>query len=147
MEQEKRLKEVSLWEQRLRDFARQQQELWDRLRGLEAVFARQQIFRFCKSKRYELNPLNLANAAAGLPYIGWRQSTRRSITHPSVAANGLDYQIFKAICFMATNAKRSSENAFVAKFRESIPRLPSRYRVPKAELANQWLFLETAIRG
>ena len=145
-EQKSRRKEASISKQKWRDLSRQQKELEDRLKGLDAGFARQQILRFCKSKRYELAPLNLANAVAGLPYMGWRQSMRRSIKQPSLIANGLEYEVFKAIRFIASNAKRNSENIFVAEFRESVSRLPSRYRSSREELAKQWLFLERAIR-
>ena len=59
-----------------------------RLRDLEAPFARQELFRFLKSKRYEVTPLALANAAAGLPYMGWRHSMRKNAEVQSIAANG-----------------------------------------------------------
>jgi len=127
--------------------SRVQKDLTGQLRGLEAGFARQEILRFCKSKRYELNPLNLANAAAGLPFMGWRQSMRRCTKQRRTIADGKDYQIFKAVRFIVANAPKHSENTLVAEFRENIPQLPSRYRIARVELANQWLFLERAIRS
>jgi hypothetical protein len=145
--QKRQRKEASISKQKWRELSRVKKELEDQLRELEAGFTRQEIFRFCKSRRYELNPLNLANAAAGLPFMGWRQSMRRCTKQRRTIADGLDYQIFKAVRFMATNASKSSANDFIVEFRESIPQLPSRYRAPKAELANQWLFLERAIRS
>ena len=118
----------------------------ERLRGLEASFARQELLRFLKSDRYELTPLNLANAAAGLPLMGWRRSVSRSKKVPSKIANGLMYQIFKAIRYLVTTANRRSENALVTSFRDGIRSLPSRYQLPKSKLAENWFSLERAIR-
>lgn len=117
----------------------------DQLRALEAGFARQEILRFCRSKRYELTPVSLANAIAGLPYMGWRQSMRRCIKRPSANANGLDYQVFKVIRYISKSAKRDSAETLITEFRKSIPGLPNRYRAPRDVLANQWYFLERSI--
>jgi hypothetical protein len=114
--------------------------------GLETSFARQELFRFLKSKRYALTPLNVGNAAAGLPHMGWRQSMRRSVKAPCKIANGRMYQIFKAIRYLATNANRKTENGLVITFEDYIPSLPSRYQLPKAELAEKWFYLERALR-
>lgn len=51
-----------------------QKKMQDLLNDGEASFARAEFVRFCQSNRYRLTPLNVANALAGLPYIGWRQS-------------------------------------------------------------------------
>jgi hypothetical protein len=116
------------------------------LRALEAPFARQELFRFLKSKRYELTPLALANAAAGLPYMGWRHSMRKNTEVQSIAANGFAYQVFKAVRYLATIANKSTEKEFVAAFRKNIPSLPSRYHTPRNELAQNWLFLQRAVQ-
>ena len=56
------------------------------------------------------------------------------------------YQIFKAIRYLASNANKRTENGLVITFEDSIPSLPSRYQLPKTELAEKWFFLERAIR-
>jgi hypothetical protein len=142
----KRRKEAWKAEQQYRSLSESEPKLRARLIDLEASFARQELFRFLKSKRYALTPLNLANAAAGLPYMGWRQSMRRSTKAPSKIANGLSYQIFKAIRYLAKSANKKTEHALTTSFRERIPLLPSRYQLPRAELAEKWLYLERAIR-
>jgi hypothetical protein len=144
--QKKYRKTASKSMQAWQTLSQRQKTLDARLKALEASFARQEVVRFCKSKRYELNPVNLANAVAGLPYMGWRQSMRRSIECRSMIADGLDYQIFKAIRFIAQNARKPSEKAFVGDFRETVPRLPSRHRAAREVLSKQWLFLERAVR-
>jgi hypothetical protein len=139
-------KEAWKIEKQYRNVVDAERRLEARLSTLEASFARQELVRFIRSKRYELTPLNLANAAAGLPGVGWRQSMRRNASAPSVAANGLEYQIFKAIRYLAKIADRRTENGLVEGFRESIPLLPSRYRLARVELAEKWLYLERALR-
>jgi len=117
-----------------------------RLKAFEASFARQELFRFLKSKRYEVKPLALANAAAGLPYMGWRHSMRKNTKIQSIAANGFAFQTFKAVRYLATIANKSTEKEFVAAFRKNVPSLPSRYHTPRNELAQNWFFLERAVR-
>jgi hypothetical protein len=131
---------------RYSDLSKKQRELDLRLKGVGAGFARLELFRFLKSKRYILTPRALANAAAGLPYMGWRQSLRRSTKSPCKLANGSRYQIFKAIRYLTAIARRKSVHAFVGSFRERIPLLPSRYKLPKIELEEKWWHLERAIR-
>jgi hypothetical protein len=137
-----------LWKttQRWRSLTERERHLEQRLRSLEASFARQELVRFVRSKRYEVMPVALANAGAGLPYIGWRQSMRRCARTQSVVADGRSIQIFKAIRYLAAGANKRSKIAFVRSFHENIPLLPSRYRLARAELAEKWLYLERAIR-
>ncbi len=145
-ERKKRRKEAWKAEQQYRAISDKERRSGVRLQNLEASFARQELFRFLKSRRYTLTPLSLANAAAGLPYMGWRQSMRRSSKTSSIIANGLAYQVFKAIRYLAATARKKTENALVTDFRAGIPLLPSRYQLPKAELAEKWLYVERAIR-
>jgi hypothetical protein len=126
------------------DASRKQLEV--QIRALEPSFARQELFRFVKSKRYEINAESLANAAAGLPYMGWRQSMRRCKKSKSLNANGGGIQIFKAIRYLVGIAVDKAEKSLVAHFRRHIPSLPSRYEFPKSEFADKWLYLERAIR-
>jgi hypothetical protein len=47
------------------------------LKDGQAHFARTQLINFCTESRYELSPLNTANALAGIPWIRWRRSLTR----------------------------------------------------------------------
>jgi hypothetical protein len=145
-ERKKAGKEAWKAEQQSRTLVAKEKDLTERLRKLEASFARQEIFRFVKSERYELNPLSLANASANLPYSGWRQSVRRINGVPSKVRNGLRYRIFKAIRFLTASANKNSVNAIVTDFRARIRLLPSRHRLARKELAKNWYFLARAIR-
>jgi hypothetical protein len=142
----KRRKEAWKAVEQYRTLFNNDRRLQIRLRDLESSFARHEFLRFLKSKRYSLRPLNLANATAGLPYMGWRQSMRRSAKAPCVIATGRMYQIFKAIRYLTLTANKKTENGLVITIEDSIPSLPSRYQLPKTELAEKWFYLERAIR-
>jgi hypothetical protein len=142
----KRRKEFWKTERLYRSLYDRERQFAKRLRELEAAFARQELLRFLKSKRYSLRPLTLANAAAGLPYMGWRQSMRRSLKAPWVIAEGSSYQIFKAIRYLTTGTSRKTVDGVVLTFEDFITSLPSRYQLAKVELAKNWFYLEPAIR-
>jgi hypothetical protein len=145
-EQEKARKEVLEVEQQSRSLTDRETDLRERRRNLEASFARREILRFVKSKRYELNPVSLANAVANLPYSGWRRSMTRNKRVPSKIGDGITSRIFKAIRFLTALASKQSANTVVENFRAAIPSLPSRHSAAKVELAKNWYFLESAIR-
>lgn len=74
----------------------------------EAYFARVELVDFCLSKRYRLKPLNIANALAGLPFIGWRQSAKRCKNWKSAGEKGISFQVFEIIRrIVASNTRRS----------------------------------------
>jgi len=56
------------------------------------------------------------------------------------------YQIFKAIRYLTSTANKKTESGLVITFEDCIPSLPSRYQLPKAELAEKWFYLERALR-
>jgi hypothetical protein len=144
----RKLKRKQYWRAALecRNLREREQRLDWRVTRTEASFARNEIFRFLKKKRYALTPINLASAAAGLPYMGYRQSIRRAKKSKCLIANGLSYQIFKAVRYLVHAANKKTANALVNGFREGVLSLPVRYRLPQAELAQNWWFLEPAIR-
>lgn len=145
-ERKKRRKEFAKAEQARRRLSDRERHINMRLQALEASFARRELLNFLKSKRYELNPLSLANAAAGLPYMGWRRSMLRNRTSQSVIANLPLYEMFRAIHYLVGTADAKTEGALRNHFRNGIPALPSRYHAPKVKLAEDWLYVERAIR-
>ncbi len=143
----KRWKEAREADEKYKKLNERDRDLRAQLKLAEANFIHREIFRFIKSKRYELNPLNLANAAAGLPYMAWRQSMRRCSKEKCISANGTSYQVFKAIRYLVSGVKKKTVQGFIQHFQEGIPQLPSRYRLARADLAEKWLFLERALKG
>lgn len=75
---------------RRKDFA-------DAVENAEARFAQAELLKFCKSRRNRLNPLRIANALAGLPFLGCRQSIKRCSNWKESSRDGQAYQIFKTI--------------------------------------------------
>jgi hypothetical protein len=85
----------------------QQRALESLVNDGEAHFARTELVHFCRSKRYRLRPLNIANALAGLPFIGWRQSAKRCKKWKSVGEKGVSFQVFEIIRrIVASNTRR-----------------------------------------
>jgi len=82
-----------------------QRRVWDNrqrkadaaLRNCEAQFARTEILKFRKNRRYNKNPLNTANALAGLPFIGWRQSIKRCQKWKPVLGVGHTTQLLRVV--------------------------------------------------
>lgn len=129
-----------------RQIAEEESRLATQIRLLEASVARQELLRFLKSRRYELNPFNLANAAAGLPFMGWRQSMRRCLKDRKKSFDSLHYQVFKVIRYLISTARKKTKEGLLQHFREQIPLLRQRYKLSQAELAEKWFYLERALR-
>jgi len=110
----------------------------------EASFARDEFARFCRSNRYRLEPLNLANALAGLPYIGWRQSIKRCQPTPAPGANGQAIQIFRAIERIVRSCVRRSDLAGHAdKFLRD---KRTKKALGASELRKKWYYLRWSIK-
>jgi hypothetical protein len=88
---------------------KRQEETQNLLLDGEATFAREEFVHFCRSNRYRLTPLNIANALAGLPYIGWRQSANRCKEKPAPGADGRSMQVFKTIERIVRSCVRRSD--------------------------------------
>lgn len=120
------------------------QELREKLLDGEAGFARAEFVRFCRSNRYRLTPLNLANALAGLPHIGWRQSAARCRKHPSTQENGQSIQIFKAIQRIVRSCVRRSD---LIKHAETWLRdRKTKKSLGPAELRKKWYYLRWSLK-
>jgi hypothetical protein len=111
----------------------------------EAYFARQEFVKFCRSGRYRITPSNTANALAGLPFIGWRQSAKRCKKWKPAAAKGISYQVFETIRRIASSNTKKSELVRDAE-------LWLRGRRPTesdgiAELREHWYYLRRSINA
>lgn len=67
-----------------------------KLREQEAYVYRSELLDFLHGGKYAVNPRNLSNALAGLPWMGWHQSFRRCSGMPFNAAM-LHYRVFEAV--------------------------------------------------
>jgi hypothetical protein len=110
----------------------------------EAYFARSEFVQFCRSERYRLTALNLANALAGLPEIGWRQSMLRCQKEPCTGANGPAMQEFNAIERIVRSGTRKSE---LVKHAERWLRAHAKSKsYAISELRKNWYYLQKAIQ-
>ena len=75
----------------------------------ETYFARKEVIDFCRSRRYMLNPLNTANAIAGLPRVGWRRSIEMCQKDAPTGANGGSIQVFNSILRIVRSCVRRSQ--------------------------------------
>ena len=123
---------------------KQQREVQERLLDGEASFARDEFARFCRSYRYRLEPINFANALAGLPHIGWRQSATRCKKHPSTHGHGQSIQIFKTIERIVRSCVRRSDLAGHAE--KYLRDKTTKKSLGATVLRNKWYYLRWSIK-
>lgn len=122
----------------------EQREMEEHIKDCEAHFARTEFVRFCKSGRYRLTPLKTANALAGLPDIGWRQSAKRCNTQVCPGANGGSMQVFETIRRIVQSCTRKSE---LVKHTERWLRAQRKTKSYGAsDLQTNWYYLRSSIK-
>jgi hypothetical protein len=121
-----------------------QKKMQDLLSDGEASFARAEFVRFCQSNRYRLNPLNIANALAGLPYIGWRQSAKRCKNHPAPGADGRSMQLFKTIDRIVRSCVRRAD--LVGHAERWLRAQKAKKSLGISELQEKWYYLRWSIK-
>jgi hypothetical protein len=123
---------------------KQQRELQELLSDGEASFARAEFARFCGSNRYRLEPINLANALAGLPFIGWRQSAARCRKHPSTHGKGQSIEIFRTIERIVQSCVRRSDLAGHAE--KYLRDKKTKKSLGVSELRKKWYYLRWSVK-
>jgi hypothetical protein len=124
--------------------ASREAKIEQQLREFETYFARTEFARFCKSKRYRLTPLNAANAIAGLPLMGWRQSVQRCMKSEAVGANGGAIQVFNTIKRIIDSCTRKSQ---LAKHAERwLKTQKAAKSLGVSELRKEFYYLQSAIK-
>jgi hypothetical protein len=149
---------------------------FDRLRAeleqVEAAYAQSELLKAIRSRvlkdesarirRYAYVPLNLADAMAGLPYMGWRQSAfrcyredmrqvrlrpkERQKERRCRVANGLWYTIFRMLQGVIEPQKSAAK--ITSDLERSIAgRNKKQERHVQDFLAENWLFLKRAIQA
>jgi len=124
--------------------SKRQKETQELLLDGEATFARAEFVRFCGSNRYRVAPLNIANALAGLPYIGWRQSANRCKKHPAPGLDGQSMQVFKTIDrIVRSNVRRSDLLAHAERW---LRMQKDKSSLGVSVLREKWYYLRWAIK-
>lgn len=143
------------WERELAEATAKQHEcdrlldaLRDDLKLQEADFAQSELLKFILSERHRLTPLHFANAMAGLPFIGWRQSDKRCSKHPlqPESSHGIVFQRFSIVAKVATQPASSVEEV-VQKMRAHLLDKATHKDFAYEELREYWYYLKYAIES
>lgn len=131
-----------------------------RLSDEQAHYCQQQLLAFIQGKRYECAPRRLANAIAGLPVIGCRQSALRCSALRYHKEPGQAYKVFLLVEEVWRKQKGASVNHYFDLFREAVCNLPKNQlmEIPGEQkkkmvenwfrqfLAENWFYLKNAIK-
>jgi hypothetical protein len=111
----------------------------------EAYVYASELLDFLRSRgRYTVNPHSVANALAGLPNVGWRQSHLRCSQMPYQQA-GHHYQVLEVIVKMWKRRRGESKESLIELFKTGLPKLPKKLGYTRDFLLENWRDLRLAI--
>jgi hypothetical protein len=116
------------------------------LRYGEAAFAQSQLLDFIWSDRYASNPLNFANAMAGMPAVRWRQSMDRCLRFHGSVSHRLIYRQFQVVA-KEMQVRASNPEEAVGRMKARLVNAKGRDVKLCYELARNWHFLRLAIES
>lgn len=131
-------------EDRLKALKSQHDSLDSTVRDQESYVFRSQLLDFLHSGRLALNPRNLANALAGLPLMGWRQSLTRCSGMP-FDPQRLEYSVLELISEVWRRRRKEFDNSPLEFFRAGVLKLPRNSGYPLQFLWDHWRDLRRAI--
>ena len=105
----------------------------NKLADQRAFLSQNELLRF-KARQYAHNPKTYANAMAGLPEIGARQSFRLCSKITSPLWPSYHFEIFRFIEKTWNNRVMDPAASLEAQFREAVLRLPVMVEIEKAEI-------------
>lgn len=117
----------------LRSAEELEQSLQKELNELEASFAQEQLLRILVERRCARNPLRLANAIAGLPYLSARVSYGRCSKIKCNVWPKFDFLVFQKIESIWNSRDRYRGLSIVELYRQEIRKLPKTFRRTKTE--------------
>ncbi len=144
-EQEVRARALAEAEQRRIQLEEQQRALSERIADEAAGFAKTELLRFILDRRYELTPINFANAMAGLPAMAWRQSFKRCMHWGCPIANSVVYREFKLISGCLRSGVKAQSLAEQMCLYLQRKKLDKETKDPLAQLKQNWFYLRKAI--
>ncbi len=123
----------------------EREALEKKLADQEAYYARAQLLEFIRSGRYAHTPRNLANAIAGLPYMGSRQSYERCSRLECRLTPDLNYRVFEVFTRIWHRRDSRDSKAVLELFRRGIASLPNREGNVRDHLKVHWRYLKQAV--
>lgn len=133
------------WEYRRVEYERlsaEDEELRNHIEMQEAAFAQSELLRFVREKKYAWNPVNLADAVAGLGYMSYRQSISRCRRKKCKDSSCLQYEVFRAIAYLCEGRRPQQ---LLGELRERVLDLPRRFASAERELRRDFYFLRIAV--
>jgi hypothetical protein len=120
-------------------------EIRKKITDIEAHFAQTELLEFVLSERYVYTPLNFANAAAGLPHMGWRNSFRLCLRGAVSPETSINYLLVEAVNIILERSNPTSAEEAVIEIRDQISRRKQFERVLEY-VSQHWPELEGAVR-
>lgn len=117
----------------LRSAEELEHSLQKQLNELETSFAQEELVRILVERRCARNPLRLANAMAGLPYLTARVSYDRCSKIECNVWPKFDFQVFQKIESIWNLRERYLDLSIVELYRQEIKKLPRTTRRNKSE--------------
>ena len=137
--------ELSRREKNLIEYTEKIRGIEKGINKMEAHFAQTEILRFVLSERYAFSPQTFANAAAGLPEMGWRTSMRRSSRAQCTAKTSINYLIVETVQIILEGARPTCAEEASNEIRRQIS-TRREFASLKECLSEHWHALEDAIR-
>jgi hypothetical protein len=141
---EERLKSMSKADA---DYTSKQQNFRSLMEAMDDAFGSfscAELVDFISSKKYELKPISIANALAGLPWVGWRHSVRRCSAWKVEDFKGGQYHLVKTICRIINDCDPGRNLTSQAEVWLRSRRANESLAI--AELKDRWHYLKRALR-
>jgi|CZKH01.1.fsa_nt_gi hypothetical protein len=120
--------------------------LKDALSAQEAWFARNEVVKFARNRRYSKSLLNFARAMAGLPEWGWFHSRRTCETIRDKSGSTSPHKVFELLTIIIRKTKPLSLSRVEKRFRAELLRSDADPML-KGYVTPQWDYLEEAIHS
>ena len=114
------------------------------IKEIEAHFAQAELLRFVLSERYVFAPINFANAAAGLPHMGWRRSFLLCSRKECSVEPSINYLIFDAVKIILEGASPTRGEEAASEIRRQISK-GDRFESVRKYVEEDWPTLEHAV--
>jgi hypothetical protein len=133
------------FESDLGQFGSERDALYKKTLDQEAYLSRSELLDYLISRRYAINPRNLANALAGLPGMKWRQSHLRCSRMSFEAEARPEFQVFEMLSRIWNHQSWASQEPPIELFRADLLKHSKKSANTKQFLRKNWRDLKFAI--
>ena len=133
-------------EEKLPRAENESKELDKKVQDQETYWYCSQLLAFLRKRKYAIEPLNLANALAGLPEMGWYESLARCSRMPrSSSFVQFPCEVFKVVARIWRRRPKELQSAPTEFFRAQILKMPKKESGMRDILCRAWRDLRLAI--